>query len=226
MHAEISRIVRSKRKTFGLEITPEADLIVRVPMRASDKDIQKTVDKKIKWILAKQKLVRERCDKKQPRAFAEGEYFFYLGNQCKLYIMDNASTPLYFDSGSFILSARHAHKARDVFTKWYRKQAYDKFCQRASFFSAVSGLRYRKISISNAKRRWGSCSGKDNLNFNWRLIMAPLDIIDYVVVHELCHIEEKNHSKRFWDKVRNMMPDYKERRAWLKEKGHSLCLQD
>ena len=221
---KIRSIIRSKRKTFGLEITPEADLIVRVPMRASDKDIQKTVDKKIKWILAKQKVVRERCDKKQPKTFSEGEYFFYLGNQCKLYIMDNASIPLHFDSGSFILSARHARNARDVFTKWYMRQAYDKFCQRTSFFSAVSGLRYRKISISNAKKRWGSCSGKDNLNFNWRLIMAPLDIIDYVVVHELAHIEEKNHSLNFWRKVENIIPDYRIKRKWLKENGHLLLI--
>ena len=85
-------------------------------------------------------------------------------------------------------------------------------------------LKYDKIIITGAMKRWGSCSSKGNLNFAWRLVMAPIDIIDYVVVHELSHIVHRNHSKRFWEQVETIFPDYKIKRKWLKEYGCTMVL--
>ena len=147
-----------------------------------------------------------------------------LGNRHKLYVMDNTPHLLYFDNNSFVLSYKCSEKARDIFTRWYKQQARKIIARRTEYYSSIFGYKYNKITIRNQQTRWGSCSGRNNLNFNWRLIMAPLNVIDYVVVHELSHIEEKNHSRRFWDKVSNVMPDYKNHRNWLKENGHSLFL--
>ncbi|MCS7122892.1 MAG: M48 family metallopeptidase, partial [Candidatus Micrarchaeota archaeon] len=83
-------------------------------------------------------------------------------------------------------------------------------------------FRYNRVRITNARRRWGSCSSSNNLNFSWRLIMAPLEVIDYVVVHELVHTRIKNHSKAFWRMVEAVMPDYDRQRRWLRENGHML----
>ncbi len=110
------------------------------------------------------------------------------------------------------------------FTNWYKERAYEKIKERVEFYAQKRGLKYNRVNITSAEKRWGSCSAKGNLNFSWRLIMAPLPVVDYVVVHELVHLIEKNHSKEFWKKVKLFMPDYEKYKDWLKEKGHLLTL--
>ena len=128
-----------------------------------------------------------------------------------------------FDKG-FKLSRNYLPGARESFTLWYKNQAYIKIKESLDFYSHLSGLKYNNFKLSNARKRWGSCSGKDDLYFSWLLIMAPPEVVDYVVVHELVHQKEKNHSKDFWKKVEGIMPDYKKHRKWLKENGHLLTL--
>ena len=129
-----------------------------------------------------------------------------------------------FENSFFYLSINHLQSAEKIFLEWYRQQALQKISERVRFYYAITNLKYHKIKISNAKKRWGSCSSQGNLNFSWRLIMAPLEVIDYVVVHELVHLEEKNHANRFWNKVEKILPDYKIQKKWLKENGHNLKL--
>lgn len=95
---------------------------------------------------------------------------------------------------------------------------------RAKYYSKLTNLKYEKLKITSAKNRWGSCSFKNNINFSIRLAMAPKEVIDYVVIHELCHIKEKNHSKNFWSEVKKIMPEYKQNEKWLKTKGHLLSI--
>ena len=106
----------------------------------------------------------------------------------------------------------------------YRKAAREYFPKRVSHYARMLGVTYGKISIRDQKTRWGSCSSEGNLSFNWRLILAPPDVLDYVVIHELCHRKEMNHSKEFWALVESLMPKYKERRKWLRENGNNLTL--
>ena len=101
----------------------------------------------------------------------------------------------------------------------YRQRAKERLRGRAAYFAPIMGVSYGSLRLSSAKTRWGSCSGKGNLNFHWKLILMPPEVLDYVVVHELAHLKEMNHSPRFWAVVEEVLPDYKERRQWLKENG-------
>lgn len=104
----------------------------------------------------------------------------------------------------------------------YRQAAKEYIPKRVRFYADILQVDYGKITIRDQKTRWGSCSSSGNLNFNWRLILAPPKVLDYVVIHELCHRKEMNHSTRFWQYVESIMPDYKEQRKWLKDNGSSL----
>jgi predicted metal-dependent hydrolase len=106
----------------------------------------------------------------------------------------------------------------------YKKEAKDKITQRLDYYSSVTGLRYKTVKITSAKTRWGSCGPRGNLCFTWRLMNAPLEVIDYVVVHELVHTVQRDHSKKFWSKVHAIIPDYKTRRTWLRKTGRDLLL--
>ncbi|UCG35277.1 MAG: M48 family metallopeptidase [Candidatus Omnitrophota bacterium] len=220
MEIKIDKIIRSRRRTLALQITPDARLIVRAPKRASLDYIKKTVFKKRLWIKEKQKIMQKRCQDIVVREFKEGEEFLYLGNQYRLSVVEGAR-PLSFDDG-FKLSDIYRNKAKELFADWYKKKAFEKISERVQWYAALFGLSHKSIKITDAQKRWGSCSVEDKLCFSWRLIMAPLGVIDYVVVHELAHLKVKNHSKKFWTQVEVMMPDYKQHLKWLKNNDHLL----
>jgi len=159
-----------------------------------------------------------------PKQFKENEEFLFLGETYKLKFDNNYSSPYIFEDNIFISSLLE-NNCLDIFEKWYKEKAREIFNKRAYIFSKLLGVKYKKIKLSSAKTRWGSCSSKGYINLSWRLIMAPLDIIDYLVVHELAHLKQANHSPKFWQEVENILPDYKNRRNWLKENGHFLRLK-
>lgn len=144
-----------------------------------------------------------------------------MGRNYKLTIVEEQEVPLKFQNG-FYLSKEALTNAKDIFIQWYKEEAYHKIAEQVEFYAKRAGLKYNKVKITNAQKRWGSCSSANNLNFSWSLIMAPLKVLDYVVVHELCHLIERNHSQRFWTKVKTMMPDYEKYRDWLNEYGYLL----
>jgi len=108
---------------------------------------------------------------------------------------------------------------KEMLTKWYKDSFGDIVRERIEKYSPELNVAPAKIFIKNQKTRWGSCSTKGNINLNWLLVMTPLEIIDYVIVHELSHLKVMNHSQEFWTLVESILPDYKERRKWLKENG-------
>lgn len=110
----------------------------------------------------------------------------------------------------------------DAERRRYIELARDIFTRKVSWYARIMGVTYGRIAIREQKTRWGSCSSKGNLNFNWRLIFAPPEVLDYVVVHELAHRREMNHSKAFYNIVESVLPDYKKSRRWLRENGESL----
>jgi len=218
---EINRLVRSKRKTLALIVETDGTLTVRAPLRMKAADIRQFIEAKQDWI--KQKQVKAREEAVDSHRYADGEIFWYLGQGIPLRIVPGGKPALALDS-SFKLTKSALPNAESAFTAWYRKQARKVVTERVEFFAREHGFKIGKVRISSARTRWGSCSTKNTLSFTWRLVMAPPNVVDYVVVHELCHLKEMNHSKTFWAYVEAILPDYKRRRKWLKDNGARLRL--
>lgn len=208
------KLVRSKRKTIALSVTADATLVVRAPMNTPLDYIERLVDRKIEWIrkAIARVISRPRAIK---REFVDGESFLYLGKTYKLNLAKKQKSKLIFKNHFSLREGERKH-ARELLVSWYRQEAMKKITERVEWSTRRTGLSYKSIKISSANKRWGSCSTTGNLNFSWKLIMAPLSVIDYVVVHELAHLEHKNHSKSFWNSVKVMYPNYEKAKAWLR----------
>ena len=204
-----------------MEICRDATLVIRAPLHTSDEHINKLVARKRAWIIKHQNFFEQQKPFTKQKEFVNGEEFLFLGDTYKLSIVEHQKKPLYFYR-VFLLSRNYLNRARQVFIRWYKEQARRKIAERVSLYSSIAGLKYNKIKITSARKRWGSCSRKNNLNFSWYLIMAPLIVIDYVVAHEIIHLEEKNHSMKFWNKLSVLLSDYKQHRKWLRDNEHLL----
>ncbi len=176
-------VIRSNRKTIAIQVNPDMTVIVRAPKRATEKDIERILLEKDKWI------------KKHIEQF-------------KISKAENEAR------GIKPLTSDEIRKLAD--------EALEYIPERVQYFSKIVGVDYGRITIRNQKTRWGSCSSKGNLNFNCLLMLTPPEVIDYVVVHELCHRKEMNHSKAFWSEVEKVIPDYKRWVKWLKEEGINI----
>lgn len=220
---KIDKLIRSRRRTIGLQITTDARLIVRAPHFASEDFIKRLIDRKASWIKTKQDYFRQRQNKIIVRKFIPGEKFLFLGQEYPLVAADDLPKAIVLDN-SLMISSVVLGNARDHLENWYKTQALEYITQRVAYYAQTNGLIYESIKIGNAKTRWGSCNHKGILNFSWRLIMAPASVVDYVIIHELMHLKQKNHSHKFWKEVALTMPDYKKEERWLKQNGHLLNL--
>ena len=221
------QLIRSKkrRKTISLHIKEDGKVVVYAPYSTLKCEIEKFINEKESWIVEKLS-EKKRSIKGAEKAFLPGEKFLYLGELFPLEIQDNNSKgyPLKLSFGKFILDKDHIEKARDLFIQWYKREAKERIGERVKYYSNRLQLFPKGVKITSAKYRWGSCSRDNRLSFSWRIIMVPLSVIDYVLIHELVHIKEKNHSRSFWSYVESIIPDYKGHRLWLKENGHALRL--
>jgi len=217
---KVEKIIRSNRKTIAIKPTENGTIIVKAPKKATNKLINEIIEQYKDKILKKLKEL-EKIKEINFKQFVAGEEFLYIGKVYKLYIVENLETPLKFQDG-FYLSKDYQNQGREIFTDWYKKQARIIISNRLNHWAKRCGYNIKKIGITNANRQWGSCSSKGNLNFSWRLILAPLEVIDYVIVHELSHLKELNHSKNFWNEVRKCMPEYEEYHNWLRKNSFKL----
>jgi predicted metal-dependent hydrolase len=222
MSIEINQIIHSKRKTIALIVQRDGALIVRAPLKVSEKAIREFVEKHSGWVQEKQ---AQMCAVVPTLAkqYAPGEKFLYLGRQVPLEIVKGQKPALILDT-HFKLAESALENAEKVFQNWYREQARQILSERVRLFAGQHNLHYQKIRISSARTRWGSCSSKGSLSFSWRLILMPMEMVDYVIVHELAHTLVHNHSQRFWKQVEKIRPDYKEHRKWLRTNGRKVML--
>lgn len=223
MNIPVAKIVRSRRKTLVLQIKHDASLVVRAPFKVSTRQINEIIHKKRFWITKARNKVIAANRARVSKRFVEGEKFLYLGSFYPLRIIEKQRPALLFD-GQFRLSSKYVSSGRQVFRKWYAQQAARIITSRIDWYISSLPVGYNKIRITNAKHRWGSCSNRGNLNFSWRLILARLLVVDYVVVHEIVHLLERNHSGKFWAKVSQVFPKYLECRKWLKENEPFLAI--
>lgn len=222
MPVPIDNLVRTRRRTIALIVQRDGSLTVRAPLRMAEEDIRRFVESHSGWIARNQ--ARARAAAPPPaRQYADGETFLYLGQLYPLSIVARQRPALAFDGRAFRLAESAIPGAKAAFVRWYKARALEVLSERVQARAVQHGFTYQKIRISSARTRWGSCSSSGTLSFTFRLVMAPLEVVDYVVVHELVHTQVKNHSKTFWRQVEEIMPDYKTRRDWLKKNGRLLA---
>ena len=222
MKIEINQIIRSRRKTLALIVRGDGSLIVRAPMRTPKYRIEEFVTEHYPWI-EKKRAELQSLGVASSKQYIPGETFMFLGQSFPLEIAKNQAESLVLN-GSFRLSESVSRQAKSVFEHWYRQQARKIISERVNIYANGYGFQYQGIKITSAQTRWGSCSINGSLNFSWRLILAPLKQVDYVIVHELVHTIHHNHSERFWKKVEDLMPDYRERQKWLRKHGPHLMI--
>ena len=221
---QIDQIIRSKRRSISLEIHPDGKLVVRAPKLATDTQIRALVNHKADWIAKNRAKAARRYGDLKPKTFTSGETFWYLGEQYPLQLTNRQRPPLELD-GAFLLSRAAQDRAKEVFIAWYREETRQITQSLIDTYAQRHGFKVQSVRITSAKTRWGSCSANQTLNFTYRLSMAPLEVVEYVVLHELAHLKVRNHSKDFWLLVGQLKPDYAANRRWLKEHGVLLTLE-
>lgn len=223
------QLIRSRRKTISLSFDSTCRLIVKAPFWVTQRQIEAFLEEKAEWI--ENTAIRLRHAKKEEEktriALENGDELYFLGEKRILSVIreERKHARVVWAMGRLLLYVPYDadyEKKRKQLEKWYRKEAAELLNEKAGEFAARLQVDYEEIRIKDQKSRWGSCSSKGNLNFNWRIIMAPEAVCDYVVIHELCHLVYMDHSENFWSLVEKLCPDYREYRKWLKENGKRL----
>jgi predicted metal-dependent hydrolase len=219
-----------RRKTLQITLDPEVGVVVSVPKRTPAKAIHEFVAHRAEWIVRR---ASEQVLRPKSRRFANGETLPYLGKQVPVSVQPGAGArvTVKLQTGMFCIVAplrlaaeeRRAAIERALIT-WYRRRAAEELTDRVDGWSRIAGYRANAVLVRDQRRRWGSCGQDGTLRFNWRLIMAAPALIDYVVVHELAHLQVRNHSKEFWAEVARLMPEYQIHRRALREVGPGLGL--
>ena len=220
-------VLRSKRKTSVLYIVGD-ELQIRVPNRVRDRKIVEILETKERWIRNKViQLQNQRITNK--REFISGESFSLFGRNLYLKVLEGGKVGTQLIDDYLITTVRTSEigdlrKARikTYLEKWYIQEAYQKLEEKVMRYSKIIRVFPREIKVRNYKTRWGSCDNKGRLTFNFHLIKAPHEIVDYVVIHELCHMIQPNHSKFFWNEVARFDPSFKNHKKWLKLNGADL----
>jgi predicted metal-dependent hydrolase len=214
-----AKVVRSLRKTLTLHVLPDKSLLIKAPFFTSQRDIDNFVRKNEDWIEKRLQMLQS-THRTEARKFKTGEVFLYLGESLMLYIGNYTSIAV---KGEKLLFPQFlVFRIEKELGEWYISQAKKIITEQTEYFARQMKTSYKSIMFSDTKSKWGSCTSDNRLQFSWRLVMAPLLVINYVVIHELAHTIEKNHSLRFWNLVRSQSPSYKQQRKWLKENGHSM----
>ncbi|MBH0040724.1 M48 family metallopeptidase [Pseudoalteromonas sp. SWN166] len=221
---EIKRSNRVKSVTITVE---ESSVLVAVPRLLELERIKKLLKNKKQWIKEKVALHHE-AQPKSNKEFVSGECFSYLGRNYRLKVNQGYYKPAKLINGRFSVTlfagTDNADLIKESLLAWYEKHAEIKFNEKVKRYADIMDVKYNSVGIKNYKSRWGSCTAEGDITFNWKVIMAPNRIVDYVVVHELCHLIHHDHSPKFWREVERFMPDYLECKEWLKHNGARLEL--
>ena len=211
------KIIRSRRRSIALVIGDDGGLIVRAPRLMPKPAIDAFVASKADWIVSRQRQVAIERTKCPLIKVETGGKISYLGEE--LTIIKGAGARIKVNGAELYVPE---NCSEDTLRNWLKKQARTVIMERVGIYAEIMRVTPGAISLSSAKTRWGSCSSRNDLRFSWRLVMCPVPIIDYVVVHELSHITHKDHSAAFWARVGSVFPNYKAARKWLKE--HRLLM--
>lgn len=213
-----------RKKTVSIFIERDGSIKVLAPLLASDEKIEEAVKSKEYQIYAKLAKWKELNQGKVRRDYVNGQSFLYCGRNYRLQIIDNQDVPLKISGGYFQLESRYINKAEIIFKEFYREKTKQKVLERIKLLEQKVEKKPVSIKVMELRNRWASCTPKNGLNFNWKCIMAPVSVIDYIIAHELVHLKYHNHSKEFWNELDKVMPDYRDCENWLKSNGVKMTL--
>lgn len=222
-------VIFKKRKTMEIAVEPPKTITVTAPIGTTEDEILKKVESKGSWIIQKIYSFKHMQYSHINREFVNGESFMYLGRNYSLQIEVDSSfkkpeVKLY--RGKFIVkaSSKNDEDIRNAMEQWYRNRAKEVIGSRVKYYQKFFSKEPTDIRIKEQKKRWGSCTSKNELLFNWRCIMAKSNALDYIVIHEMCHMYHKDHSNEFWELVASVLPDYEVRKEWLRNYGVRMDL--
>ncbi|MEL7665568.1 MAG: SprT family zinc-dependent metalloprotease [Methanosarcina mazei] len=227
------RLVHSSRqKTIELAIDLDSGFTVRAPVNMSKEEVSANLQRKANWIITNLDKMNEVIRNETKKEFVSGEKFLYKGKRYRLKVTkvnEEIVPSLSFTHSKFIVHVPASVPEYDypriiqpLFIDFYHLNAEKILLQRARKYLVYFESKPSLIKVQPLKNKWGNCSKTNQLRFNWRVVMAKMSIIDYVVVHELCHTKYKDHSKAFWNEVQKILPDYEERKEWLRINGDLL----
>lgn len=223
LHTEsfTATLVRSKkRRSLGIYVR-DGKVTVRAPMNEAQQTIEHFVQQKQGWIQS-HLLRQQQTITNVAHSFADGDTFLWLNTPLTLEVRRARPTQVYQHQQTLnVVCSANATSGRikKLLEGWYKTQALTYLTERVAHFAQVLNLHPKAISVRRYKTRWGSCNHKGEIQFNWLIMMAPQEVVDYVVVHELCHLKHFNHSSAFWRLVASVTPDYSQHRDWLKHQS-------
>jgi predicted metal-dependent hydrolase len=220
-------VVRSKRKTADIVLERDGSVVVRAPEWAADEQIERVVESKLYWIYKNLAEWRDLNPTRVLREYKSGEGFLYLGRSYRLQLVADQEETLLLKNGRFALQrslveSGDVELAKQSFRDYYIQRGTERIERRVAYFTPKVDVKPRGIEVKELGHRWASCSPLGNLSFHWKCMMAPLGVIDYIIVHELCHFHHLDHTDAFWNEVDKVMPNYRERKEWLRVNGASL----
>ena len=212
----------AKRRKLTITVERDRSVVVHAPQRTSDEKIREVVESRRQWIYEK---IHHPQKYQQPhppgKELVSGESALYLGRQYRIEVVDTGLDQIQFTQ-RFHVPTVPIEQRIEAFRKWYITKAKEKIVPRVELHSRELGVNIAEVKIVEIRYRWGSCTPKNNVNINWRLIKAPMFVIDYVIIHELAHLIEANHTPRFWNIVQTHAPTMEKAKAWLKKHGQLL----
>lgn len=211
----------SNRKTLNITVERDRRIIVRAPENTSLKKIEEVLESKKQWLKEKINHTQKYPIEQKTKEFVSGETLLYLGKNYQLLVVDELIEGIDFQD-RFRISKVNQPNANALFKKWYLNQALKVIEPLAINFADSLGVNYNKFKTSEMRYRWGSCTPSNNIIFNWRIIKAPMYVLQYLVAHELVHLIENNHTPRFWNILSIQVPNYLKAKKWLKENGYLL----
>jgi len=214
-------VIYSKRKTMSIIVDRDRSVLVRAPLSTSIEIIDIEIQKRKRLLQKKIDHNQKYPFEKPTKEFISGETLMYLGKNYKLLVTEEECDGVQFDN-KFFINSSNQKQANKLLKEWYIKSAKEIIVPKAISIAKQIGVTYNNINILDLKFRWGSCTPKDNIHLNWRLIKAPITVIEYIIVHELTHLLEANHTLEFWNRVSAQLPTYEKAKMWLKENGHEL----
>ena len=212
------KIIRSNRKTISVQVDGFGVVTVRAPMRCGDERIFAFLQDKERWIV-RQKQKMSGTGMRLPPENLDEYSFLLLGKSCTVCLTDEQFIRFDAQTNRIFLPNKNA---RQKLVKWLKENALRIFTQAVNERAKQMQTPFQSVDISSARTRWGVCTGDNKLRFSFRLLYAEKDVIDYVVVHELAHVKHKNHGKAFWAEVAKYVPDYKQKRKWLKDRAYLM----